>query len=346
MRAAVLIVNWNSWSDTIECIRSVLNSAPEALQLVVCDNDSTDGSVDKIRRWADGAVDVPHDFPPPLPQRVSYACVTSGEVESGTRLETSAATLVLIETGGNLGFAGGNNVGLRYILSNPEVEFVWLLNPDTVIEPGSIEAMMELAREDATIGVVGSRIRFYDQPEIIQAIGGGRVIAWQGMTRFLGRGEHDHGQWSTPVELGYITGCSMLVRTAMVRSVGLLDERYFLYSEEVDWCLRARRAGWRLVYCPESVVYHKEGRIVGRKSPRSDYYSVRSLLLLTQKFHPGLLPLAFLHSLVRCLLPKLVQLHFGRARAVLQAYRDFVSLLASGSEGASSRPPIVGGTEQ
>jgi GT2 family glycosyltransferase len=125
------------------------------------------------------------------------------------------------------------------------------------------------------------------------------------------------------MEVGCILGASLLVRATTVRDVDLLDERYFMYAEEMDWCERARRRGWRLLYSPGSKVWHKDGRSTGRRSPAQDYYSVRSTLTFVKKFDPHLLPFTVLYTFYRCLLPKIVRRQPARLRAVLQAYADF-----------------------
>jgi GT2 family glycosyltransferase len=325
----VLILNWNGWEDTIECLESVFRQNYQNYRVIVCDNASENDSLNFIRRWAAGEIEayVAADHPlrrisfPPVPKPIPV-----GEpdcAEAGTHGGDRDAQLVLIQTGANRGFAGGNNVGLRYVLSQGDAAYVWLLNNDTVVDPDALAASVATAESDGRVAMVGAKLLHYDRPAVIQAVAGGRIVPWQGMIRLLGRDELDAGQWDDPVTLDYITGASLLAKISAVRSIGLLDEQYFMYAEELDWSLRARRANWQLAYSPGSLIWHKEGKSVGYRSPLHDFYAVRSALFWVKKFYPHLLPTAFMYSLYRGLLPKVVRFQPARLAAVLRAYRSF-----------------------
>jgi GT2 family glycosyltransferase len=328
-RVYIVLVNWHGWRDTLECLESIYRQAYGEYRVVVCDNASGDDSLARIRAWAAGvepasAVSpaLAHLSTPAVPKPIGCVAYDAAHAMDGGGPDAPDARLVLIRSEHNLGFAGANNLALRYVLARGDADFVWLLNNDTVIDAGALAAMVELACSDASVGMVGSRLLYYDEPAVIQAAGGGRLIAWQGRTVLARRGEPDDARPKHVAALGYITGASLLARIELVRDIGLMDERYFLYSEEVDWCVRARQHGWRLGYAPASRVWHKEGRSVGPRSEASDYYGVRSALLLVRKFYPRLLPLAALYHLYRSVLPKLVRRQPARLRAVLRAYRD------------------------
>ncbi len=306
----VLLLNWHGWSDTIECLESVFRQKYGNYQVTVCDNDSGDDSVARIRAWAAG-------------EAIPFVEYYRDRGEEGGEPSDATVPLVLLHTGENLGFAGGNNVGLRYALARGDAEYVWLLNNDTVVDADALAHKVALAETDPRIGMLGAKICYYDEPGIIQAIGGGNVVRWKGMAPLVGSGCADDGSWRETKEVDCILGASLLVRAATVRDVGLLDERYFMYAEEMDWCERARRRGWRLLYSPGSTVWHKDGRSTGRRSPAQDYYSVRSTLTFVKKFEPQLLPITVLYTLYRCLLPKIVRRQPERLRAVLRAYGDF-----------------------
>jgi GT2 family glycosyltransferase len=328
----ILVLNWRGWRDTIECLESVFRLEYPHYRLVVCDNDSGDGSLERIAEWARGEREAggpPAPSPlrslvfPPVPKPIPHRVLERAEIP-GTA--AGDVPLVLLQTGSNLGFAGANNVGLEYARARGDADYVWLLNNDTVVDPAALSALVDAAERDPRIGIVGSKLLDYSVPDRIQAIGGGRLIRWQGRTQHIGAGAPaalaGDAEWAGA---DYVTGASLLARMALVEDVGALDERYFLYSEEVDWCLRARARGWALAYAAASRVWHKEGRSIGRDGPLHDYHTVRGMLLLVRRFHPGLLPAAFLYSLYRCLLPKAVRLQPRRFGAVLRAYRDLLS---------------------
>lgn len=327
----VLILNWNGWEDTLECLESVFRQNYRNYQVIVCDNGSANDSLAQIRSWANGELDarVPSNSLlerlscPPVSKPIPFVEHDRADAEAGASGADCDASLVLIQTGANLGFAGGNNVGLRYVLKRGDAEYIWLLNNDTVMGRDALAAAVQIAEADDDVAMVGARLLYYDQPGVIQAVAGGTIVPWQGMIRLLGRDEIDVGQWSNPVSLDYITGASLLVKVDVVRAIGLLDEQYFMYAEELDWCLRASRANWRLAYSPGSVIWHKEGNSVGYRSALHDFYAVRSALLWVKKFYPHLLPTAFMYSLYRALLPKIVRFQPARLAAVLRAYRSF-----------------------
>lgn len=341
-RVYILVLNWRGWGDTIECLESVFRQDYPDFRVIVCDNDSGDDSLERIAAWAAGAHapatsdarPLAHLVSPPVAKPIqTIAYQAPPPAESPSR---SDAPLVLLPTGGNLGFAGGNNVGIRYALQQGDASYVWLLNNDTVIHPRALRSMVEEAERDPRVGMVGSKLMDFQEPDEIQTIGGGTVRPWRGLTDHIGAGEKDQGQWDERFDPDYITGASLLVSTAAIERIGEMEESYFLYSEEVDWCLRARRGGFALRYSPGSVVWHKGGRSVGYGSSLHDYHTVRSMLLLVRNFYPHLVPITFLYSLVRCLAPKIVRLQYDRFRAVLRAYRDFFTETAArGRSGAS-----------
>jgi GT2 family glycosyltransferase len=314
-------------------MESLLCQRYRNFQIILCDNDSKDDSVEQIRAWARGEAGVSptgsepraDHLPKPGPP-LTFVEHERSVAEAGGGPEDSGATLILIHNQANLGFAGGNNVGLRYAMARGDADFVWVLNNDTVVDVDALGAMVRCAQQDETVGMVGSKLLYYDEPDLIQATAGGRVVKWNGMTRLSGRNLRDRTdriEAETPVRLDYITGASLLVRTRLLKDIGGIDERYFIYSEEVDWCLRALRRGWKLAYSPESRVWHKEGKTVGYRTAFHEYFSTRNSLLLVRTFYPAFVPLAFAYSLYRCMLPKIVRRQRSRLRAVLFAYRDF-----------------------
>jgi hypothetical protein len=155
----------------------------------------------------------------------------------------------------NLRFAGGNNVGIRHALQKG-TEYVLLLNNDTTVDPEFLTELVKRAEGDPAIGMVGAKIYYYSDPGRIW-FAGGRIEWWKGWISHIGLRESDHGQHDTSADVDYITGCCLLVKRSVIDKTGMLDERFFMYGEDVDWCLRAQRAGFRLLYEPRAKVWHK-----------------------------------------------------------------------------------------
>jgi GT2 family glycosyltransferase len=312
-----VVLNWNGWSDTVECLESLVRAATTPSQIVVCDNGSIDGSLVHIQRWADAEGIAHQTF------HAAYDAFVS---------EASTAALILIQNGDNRGFAAGNNIGIRYACERLGAEFVWMLNNDAVVDSRALERMLEVADCDPEIAMVGSKLVRYEAPHTIQALGGGYILPVICHDTQLEQGKTSEATGTSPIRLDHLIGASVLVRATAVDDVGLMDESYFLYREETDWCIRMRQHGWKLYCCPTATVWHKQSRSVGFKSPLHDYYAVRNVLRLVKKFYPASLPTAMMYYALRSVAPKLVRLEFARLRAVLWALADFVCGVAGRSE--------------
>ena len=274
-RPAVLLLNWNGWADTVECLESVFRHVPPETRVIVCDNGSTDHSLDYLRAWAEGRLSLwlPRSHPlralswPPVPKPITHCQYDRKQAEQGGQ-GREAARLVLIDNGANLGFAGGNNVGLRYLLAQGGIDGVWLLNNDTVIAPGALEALLARMSEQPRSGMCGSTLLRYDRPQRVQARGGGWYCKWLGLPWHIGQlGRATDAVDRQRVErwMNYVVGASLCVSREFLEQVGLMTEDYFLYFEEADWARRAR-GRYALAFAPGSVVYHKVGRSVGTSS--------------------------------------------------------------------------------
>lgn len=209
--------------------------------------------------------------------------------------------MILIQTGDNLGFAGGNNVGIRYTMSKDDEGYIWILNNDTVIVKDALSEMIKMAEPNEKIGILGSKILNYYSLNIIDTIGGGKFIPWLGIAVQIGSGESDKGQWNKRnVDITYVKGASMLIRNEVIEDIGLIDESYFLYSEETDFCIRACRNKWKIAYCLSSIIWHRGERITGTENKENlpkfykGYYIVRNNLMLLKKFYKKYLPIGFL----------------------------------------------------
>jgi hypothetical protein len=213
--------------------------------------------------------------------------------------------LTLIANGANLGYAAGNNVGIRYALSKHEIDYVWILNNDTVVAPGALGSIVNHMDMDQRIGICGSKLLYYFQPERYQAAGGGIYNRWLGTVRLLGTNRSQSEEIDV-TGMSFVNGAAAMVSRSFLSDIGLMCEDYFLYFEELDWATRAR-GKYLISFCPESIVFHKEGASLGTstnsktRSDLSDYYGIRNRLLFTRKFFPYALPTVYLGLLVSIL---------------------------------------------
>ncbi len=299
MRSCVIILNWNGWNDTIECLESVFRLKCPEVRVLVCDNGSANESLSQIKKWANGELPAPCANPqlsrlslPPFPKPIPYIELTRDEAAAGSM--RSDVPLILIQNGANLGFAAGNNVGVRYALQDPDCEFFWLLNNDTVAEPDALSAMIRLMEQNPRMGICGSLNLSYYDPTHVQVEGGYPYSRWT--ARVPRSPERTVDQLNGPPRpMDYVHGASMLVRRAFLEEVGLMEESYFIYFEELDWAMRAK-GKFTLGYARESVIYHKEGASIGthgirsRRSLLADQYLSRNRVLFTRRFLPWAVP--------------------------------------------------------
>lgn len=329
----ILLINWNTPGDTIECLESLLRQDYENYRIVLCDNGSTDGSIQRIVDWADGR-DMPALTPPaalrglvdpPVPKPVRLAVLDRATAESGKHDDASdTSPLILIDVGENAGFCGGTNIALRYAMAQRRGGYVWLVNNDMIVAGDALSRMVKLAEANPDVGAVGGGILEYKQPDVIQIQGGGYASLWTGFPSVTRAAGKQHGAPGTDVrDLDFIAYGCLLAPLSVIERVGMLSERYFLYCEDIDHSLRIRRAGYRLAYDPDALVWHKGGATVRYRSARHDFYMARNTLLLVSLFAPWRLPVAFAYSLYRCLLGKLVRGDWARMAAVFRGYASF-----------------------
>jgi GT2 family glycosyltransferase len=296
MRVDIILVNWRGWRDTIECLESVFRLDYPEFRVIVVDNGSADGSLEQIKRWAaapgaaEPVVGSPLAAPAaPLAKPVAYLEYDRAGAERGPVEHT--APLVLIQSGANLGFAGGNNVGLRYAMRADGFAYAWLLNNDTVVEVDALAALVRRSRQVPSAGIVGSTLLYYARPSEVQAYGGAEFQPWRAHAKPIGidapRRRLDAAAVARgEASMGYVIGASMLVTAAFLRQVGLMQEDYFLYYEELDWARRGSPA-FGLAYAEDSVVYHKVGGSATPQSLLSLHFLYRSRLRFMRRHYRG-----------------------------------------------------------
>lgn len=245
-RVVVIVLTWNGRKDTLGCLESLQAVDYPNWEVLVVDNGSEDGTVDAVR--------------------------------------TAYPAVVVIETGRNLGFTGGNNVGVEAALSRG-AEFILMLNNDTVVAPDLLRAFVRTAGQYPDAGVFGAKIYFFDEPKRMWF--GGASWNPRALLSFenLGQGVLDNGKDFEQVrDTPWANGCALFFRAVVVRTVGMLDDRFFILYEEVDWCFRAQRAGFRCLFVPEAKVWHRVSMTFGGgRSLVYEYFDLRNLLLWTEK---------------------------------------------------------------
>ncbi len=311
----IILVNYRTWEDTVECIESILKNNYSNYQIVVVENGSEDGSWDHFMKWTRGSLSfgvLPNNklfrlSHPPSVKPLLYHRTTVEESDHLRLGPNDKVTPILyIKSEHNLGFAGGNNVGLRYSLYN-EFDYAWLLNNDTVIEPDALTELVTYCKEvkEKKIGIVGSKLMMYHKPEIMQGIGA-VFNKYSGKSRIIGAQQKDEGQFDgVEIKCNYVIGASMFVSHPFLMQVGLMSEEYFLYNEENDWSARAKMKGWDVGVAVKSKIYHKQGASTGNSPKKSKWqvkalnYKYRGKIKLYKKYYKAQLPFLYLHLIAR-----------------------------------------------
>ncbi len=285
------MLNWNREADTLECLDSVARLTYPSFSVVLVDNGSTDGSPDAIERWSDGKIPV-----------------------------------TLIRNDKNPGFVGGGNQGMRHALAT-DTDYVFLLNNDTVVDPGVLDILVRAAETSEDIGMVGPKIYQYGKGKILDSAGT-RTIRWLAQGFLAGHGEEDRGQYDAEAEMPYITGTALLVKRSVLEKAGLMDEDFINYFDDFDWGVRARKAGFRLLLKPDAVIRHKGSGTIGFGSPLYMLHMVRSRILFARKHVPLLpflfafLPYLFLYRYLRPLAILIICRRWGHLGALHRGIRE------------------------
>lgn len=291
-QVAVVVLNWNRTEDTLACLDSLLKQQAIKSEIVLVDNGSTDSSVKTLRE----------QFP----------------------------SVKIIETGANLGYAGGNNIGIQYALDQGS-EYTLILNNDTVLATDSLSRLVADLSLYPDVAAAGPKSLYFEDREKIYFAGG--RIGHDGSVVHIGSGSHDGATYNQPCDTEWLTGCAILFRNDALRKVGLFDPDYYLLYEDVDWCLRARKAGYRLRFVPGAKLWHNVSLSFGRTwSPIYMYYYTRNYFLWIERNFsfrqkPRLYYFAFRRALGNILLRNSVLVPADKhrvRRAVLKAIVDYL----------------------
>lgn len=245
-KVSVILVNYNGYTDTVECLKSLSHVDYDNYDVVVVDNASTE---------------------PPEKEEIDYI--------------KSHALFLPIQR--NLGFSGGNNIGIEQAIKHG-ADYVLLLNNDTTVEPDFLKNLVQAAINGVDVGIVTGKIRFFERPDYIW-FGGGYFDDRDGKIGHERYNIKDSEQIDSTVRsISFASGCMMLIPTIVIEKVGLLEEKYFLYSEDTDYCCRVRQAGLDILFCENAVIYHKVSASTGRNSDSMVYYTTRNKLYIARDF--------------------------------------------------------------
>lgn len=286
----IIIINYCNHSETIECLESTLKTNYSNFKIIVVDNNSPNCSIDFLCTWAESSeesVTAQNQYfdkfiQPNIEKPIQYSVWAEDDFLKQNDIQEK---VIFVKANENGGFAKGNNIGIQYAMKDSECSYVWLLNNDTVIKPDTLSKLVEYA-EQHQVGICGSALLYYHNPEQVQAYGGH-------INRFFGTGSHILSTSEIEKKLDYVVGASFLINRKVIEKIGLLPEEYFLYYEETDYCFNAKKCGFSLGIALESIVFHKEGASTGTnqnanlRSEFSDVLTLKNRIRFHRKYLGG-----------------------------------------------------------
>ena len=299
-KVSIVILNYNGWKDTTTCLESVFNIDYTNYHVIVVDNDSSDDSVTYMKKWALGElsngcpfpdheifntfhqIKKPISFSELLHEESIYNSLTEYNIKKKIFVKNSPSNkydekLIIIKNNKNSGYAGGNNVGIRYSIDFLNTDYIMILNNDTVVAPDIINKLLEVFALDKKMGICGPLEFSYNKPYSLQSAGG-RFGIYTGMHKIL-RKTYDDVK-----EVDWVCGSCFLMRKELIPTIGYLDERYFLYVEEIDYAYRTNKSHYRVCVTTGTSIWHK-GRTEGGQTSDElyDFYTIRNRLLFALK---------------------------------------------------------------
>lgn len=289
-KLSILTINYNGLNDTCKLIDSIPFN--NDLEVIVVDNASTQ----------DEASIISERYP----------------------------QVKVIRSKQNLGFAGGNNIGIK----EANGKYILLINNDTYFKEFNIDPLIERLDSTDKIGIVCPKLRFAWGNNPIQYAGYTPLSSITVRNQAIGFGEEDHGQYDIAHSTPYAHGAAMLIKREAIEKVGLMPECYFLYYEELDWSMMFTRAGYKIWYDPACTVYHKESQATGQNSPLRTYYITRNRLLLVKRNYQGINKyLSYLYQIVLVAIRDIIKYTFQRrfdlAKSVFRGIITFNSQISS-----------------
>jgi len=288
-KISIILVNYRTWQDTIECVESILCNDYQNFEIIIVEVSNLNNSLKELKNYSE-----------------------------------NSEKIKIIEFSENKGFSEANNIAIKYVLEQNKSEFLWILNNDTVIKKDSITELISFykSKKDKKTGFIGSKLLYHSNPEIIQTVGG-KINKWFAKTKLIGKGEIDSGQFDNQeLKIDYVVGAAMFLHKNLISEIGLMPTGYFLYYEDVDWCITAQKAGFKNFTAIKSIVLHKEGKTIGNRSitktmnPTTAKFLYSNYLKFFKKHYKINFPMAYF-ILLRHLLGWLLKGKITEAKIIL-----------------------------
>jgi len=344
----IIILNYKGWADTIECLESIFRNSYPNYQVIVIDNSSSDNSIEYIKSWAEGELNIwikPQNplrylSHPPLAKKIPYVFYSRKEAEKGGSSEleleaqdtlnstfcinilhpTTKYPIIFIQTGDNLGYAGGNNIGIRYALAKDDFGYIWILNNDTVIDKNALSDIMNSAIKDNYDRPTGSYVYEYHWPEKLQLYGGLKFYKYSILRPyFVKLGE----------DIDCISGVSLFLSREKINELGLMEEKYFLNSEDLEYTYFYKETFKKRhkdvsSFLVAGKLWHKKAASQNKDTLLHAYYFTRNILYTSHKINKISFFLTFMYAISRCIFYFVLNRR-SRAKGIFQGVVDFLN---------------------
>ncbi|WP_025119502.1 MULTISPECIES: glycosyltransferase family 2 protein [unclassified Serratia (in: enterobacteria)] len=300
----IVVLNWNGKNDTIACINSLVRLEGIKYTIVVCDNGSQDDSLTEIKTCLDGHCET-----------LGQVILLNKDNVNSDYYEPFEKKVFLVDNINNLGFAAGNNVGIRLALNQEDCDYVWVLNNDTEVDVDSLKALVEKMKLNPRLGLCGSKLVYFSDKTSLQGLGG-KYNQWLGTVKHVCAYKKINDEFDEKAienQIDYIIGASLFFTKDCLNKVGLLSEDYFLYFEELDYSFRMKTIA-DFGIASKSTVFHKEGGSTGSgKSLTADFYAIKNRLGIAKKYSSSCSVITVWLSLWLVLLKRLSKLEFKKS---------------------------------
>ncbi|GAB4315513.1 MAG: glycosyltransferase family 2 protein [Methanobacteriaceae archaeon] len=288
---AIIILNWNGWKDTIECLESLYQIDYPNYNVIVVDNASEDDSITKIKKYCEGEIEVKSDFFEYNKNNkpINIFKFTNEESEKVKIIDkkygnlNSCEKLILIKNDKNYGFAEGNNIGIRFSLKNLKPDYILLLNNDTVVDASFLLELVKVGEQNERNGILGPKVYNYYHKDTFQ-VTKIKLNFNTGKSKLIGLNEKDYGQYNKILNTDYVPGSCFLIKSSLLEKVPQLNADYFCYWEEVDFCIRTRKAGYNCLYVPNAKIWHKISQTSNQYTGFLNYYLTRNMFWFMKKY--------------------------------------------------------------
>lgn len=292
-KVVIIVLNWNGWQDTIECLKSIEDLNYPNYHLILVDNASEDDSISRIRAYFNSEENLKDNHVSEKDPRknqakniveINFKDLNDVEIELDASLNDSKfKNMIMIKNDQNYGFTGGNNIALDFAHKKLKPDYYLLLNNDTVVEPEFLKNMIDSVHKYQNVGFAGPKIYYYNPNDVsnLLSFAGGKINLNTSEPNPIGTDETDNGQYNKDRIVDYIEGSCMLVSYELCEAVGFFNEDYFTYWEEIDWCIRGKKAGFKTIYTHDAKIWHKcYGSDIGAMSI---YYMIRNRFIFIRQ---------------------------------------------------------------